>query len=280
MARASEGTWYRSSAPGLNGRPRVVVNRLSDGRFHFLYDDLTEFTIASDGRQVRASWPDTSTLDDTATYLGPVLGFVLRLRGVTCLHASAAAVGDAAIAFVGGAAAGKSTTIAALARRGLPVLTDDLLALAEEAGRFLVQPGLPRVLLWPESAKALWDTPDALPRIVPNWEKLYLDLSQPGYRHCDRPLRLTAIYILGERAAAADAAPVIEPLQGTHALIHLVANTYANYLLDNHMRAAELEVLGRLVSQVPIRLTKAPDDRSRISEFCDAVLEDFEKICR
>jgi hypothetical protein len=269
--------WFRSSAHGPNGRPSVEVLRLPDGSFHLRYDDLTEFTISSGGMTVRVSWSATSTLGDTVTYLGPVLGFLLRLRGVTALHASAAAVGDTAIALVGDPGAGKSTTAAALARKGLSILTDDLLALAEQSGRFLVQPGVPRVQLWPESAEALWDAPDVLPRIVPNWEKLYLDLKKPGYSHCDRPLPLAAIYVLGERASNGGA-PSVEPLRGTEALIRLVANTYANYLLDNEMKAAELAVLGRLVNQVPIRLAKAPDDRKRIPEFCDAVLEDFERI--
>lgn len=271
--------WFRSSSSGPNGRPRIEVTLLPDRSFHLRYDDLTEFTISSGGTLIRAQWSETSSLEDTATYLGPILGFVLRLRGVTCLHASAAAVGEAAIAFVGDAGAGKSTTIAALARQGLPVLTDDLLALAEESRRFLVQPGIPRVLLWPDSAQALWEAPDTLPRIVPTWEKLYLDLKQPGYSYCDRPLPLAAIYLLGDRKPGA-LTPTIEPIAGTEALIRLVANTYANYLLDNDMRAAELAVLGRLVNQVPIRLVKAPEDKSRIPAFVEAILKDFERIRR
>ena len=74
--------------------------------------------------------------------------------------------------------------------------------------------------------------------------------------------------------------PTIESVSGADALIGLVANTYANYLLDNDMRAAELEVLGRLVNQVPVRLARAPDDRTQIARFCDAVLRDFESIRR
>ncbi len=268
---------HRSPPGASDGPPAVEVHRLSDGGFHFRYADETEFTVGRDGRLLRASWPSTSTLEETATYLAPILGFVLRLLGVTCLHASAAAVGGRAVALVGEAGTGKSTTIAALARKGLPVLTDDLLALSEEQGRFLVQPGLPRVLLWPDSAEALWDAPDALPRLLPTWEKRYLDLKGPGYSYCDRPLPLAAIYVLGERDPKV-AVPIIEPVSGTDAMIRLVANTYANRLLDNAMKAAELKVLARLVNQVPVMLTRAPDDRGRIPEFCEAILHAFERI--
>jgi hypothetical protein len=55
----------------------------------------------------------------------------------------------------------------------------------------------------------------------------------------------------------------------------LLANTYANDLLDARLRAGELEVLGRLVSRVPIRLLRAPDDRGALTEVCRTILADF-----
>jgi hypothetical protein len=269
--------WYRSTSIDPCGRPRVEVRRLSDGAFHFLYADLTQFAVTEGGSVVTASWPETSTLEDTATYLGPVLGFVLRLRGVTCLHAGAVGIGGGAIALVGRAGAGKSTTVATLVRRGLPALTDDLLALAEEPGRFLAQPGPPRLLLWPESAEALWGDPEALPRIVPSWEKRHLDLRESDHTFCSQPTPLRAIYLLGDRQPAMEV-PRVESISGTAALVRLVANTYANYLLDSQMRAAEFAVLARLVRDVPIRLITAPDERNKLPQLADAILADFETL--
>ena len=73
------------------------------------------------GTKLWASWPSHSSVEEAATYLlGPVLGLLLRFRGVTCLHASAVAIGDSVIAFVGAEGAGKSTTAAAFARPGMP----------------------------------------------------------------------------------------------------------------------------------------------------------------
>jgi len=268
--------YYSSPAIAENGLPTVRVYRTADGHFRLLYSDNTEFLVSRRGAEVHGRWADSSTLEDTLVYLqGPILGFALRLRGVPCLHASAVAVDGRALAVVGLAGMGKSTTAAAFARRDLGVLTDDLLALDDKGTTSLVQPGLPRVLLWPESAEALWGDAEALPKIVPTWPKRYLDLTQPGYRFCSEPLPLGAIYVLGERAAPGSKTS-IEPLDGTKALIHLVANTYANYLLDARMRAQELEVLGRIVTHVPIRLVHAPDDRKSVPAVCDAILEDFQ----
>jgi len=277
QAGLGDSPYYASISTAENGRPTVRVYRQGEGGFLLLYSDETAFVVDAIGTEIHAEWPGSSTFEDTLIYLqGPILGFALRLRGVTCLHASAVAVDDRALAVVGSAGMGKSTTAAAFARRGFGVLTDDLLALDDKGTTFLVQPGLPRVLLWPESAEALWGDAEALPKIVPTWPKRYLDLTQPGYRFCSEPLPLGAIYVLGERAAPGSKTS-IEPLDGTKALIHLVANTYANYLLDARMRAQELEVLGRLVTHVPVRLVHAPDDRKSVPAVCDAILEDFQE---
>ena len=91
------------------------VRPVAGGRyFRFRYGDGTEFVIDRPGSRVWATWPEPWTVEDAATYLlGPILGFVLRLRGVVCLHASAVAVGDRAVVLLGPSGAGKSTTAAA-----------------------------------------------------------------------------------------------------------------------------------------------------------------------
>ena len=110
----------------------------------FGYPDHTEFLIDRYATEVWVRWPSSMVLDDAAAYLlGPVLGFVLRLRGVTTMHASAVCVDGKAIAFVGPQGAGKSTTAAALLSRGCPVITDDVLAMHEHASEVLGTASLP-----------------------------------------------------------------------------------------------------------------------------------------
>jgi hypothetical protein len=262
-------------APG-SGRPYVVrIQRAGDGHLRVTYADGAEFAIDPTASEIFGVPGDQLTFDDLIVYLqGPILGLALRLRGVTCLHASAAARDGRAFAVIGGAGMGKSTAAAALAQMGLEVLTDDVLALSDQGEAFDVQPGLPRVLLWPESVGALFGDREALPRVVGTWEKRYLDLTRPEFRFGARPARLSAIYVLGERLPAGSA-PILTELSGASALMRLLANTYANDLLDNRQRAGELEVLGRLVSRVPIRLVRAPDDRRAVSRVCQAILTDF-----
>jgi hypothetical protein len=179
--------------------------------------------------------------------------------------------------FVGEAGAGKSTTAAAFAQRGYPVLSDDVVALVDRGDSFLVQPAYPRIRLWNSSVEALYGTPDVLPRLVPThptWDKRYLDLTQPGYQFQTEPLPLSAIYLLGSRSDRPEA-PWLEPVANQEQLLTLITNTYTNYLLNKSQRAQEFEVLSRLVKHIPIRRIIPHQDSTRLDKLLDTVLKDF-----
>jgi hypothetical protein len=275
--QSGETPFYVSPDGNGMGVPSLRVQITNDGGyFCFRYTDGTKFLVDRGGTNVWASWPRTLTLEDTATYLvGPVLGFLLRLRGITCLHASAVALGGRAFALVGPPRAGKSTTAAAFARRGVLVLSDDLVALSDEGGCLKAQPGIPRIRLWPESVCALYGAPDALPLLTPNWDKRYLDLAANGPLFQQLPLPLAAIYLLGERSLDARA-PFVEGLPAPEGLMDLVANTYTNRLLDRLMRAQEFNALGRVVTRIPIRRVIPHADPASLGKLCEVLLEDFQ----
>ncbi|MGH9801062.1 MAG: serine/threonine protein kinase [Blastocatellia bacterium] len=262
------------------GEPVMQAWDLASGEYvRLLYADSTEFIVDRYGTQIWVTWPQSQTLEDMATYLlGPVLGLVLRLRGLTCLHASAVVLGEQAIALVGASGAGKSTTAAAFAQTGYQVLADDIVALDEQAGGFLVRPAYPRVRLWPSSVEALYGSEDALPLLTPTWDKRYLDLMESSSGFQTQPVPLAAIYFLDERSSDSNA-PYIQPLPDNQKLVTLVANTYANYLLDKQMRATEFGSLGRLCQRVPLRKVTPHADPKLLPELCRAIVEDFQTIC-
>jgi hypothetical protein len=251
-----------------------VASYAAGAYFAFFYSDGPCFVIDRDGRQLWADWPEGYAIEDAATYLvGPVLGFVLRLQGITPLHASAIALDDRAIALVGMPGAGKSTTAAAFAHLGFAVLSDDVVALEDCRDRFLVAPGYPRVNLWPDSVRTLLGSEQALPRITPTWEKHYLPLNEGGRRFQSEKLPLGAVYFLGERDPGSRA-PVIREVAAGEALVNLVANTYVNYLLDRPMRHREFDLLSRLVTGVPVREIRPSADPSGVLAMCQAVAAD------
>src|SRR5437868_3940720 len=78
------------------------VARAADGHFRVTYAAGAEFAIDATASEVFGVARGGLTLDDLVVYLqGPITGFVLRLRGVTCLHASAAICDGRAFAVVG-----------------------------------------------------------------------------------------------------------------------------------------------------------------------------------
>lgn len=256
-------------------RDSLIVRR-TDAGYHFSYEDNTEFLVTPAGDQIFASTPPGATLEDTCTYfVGPVMGFVLRLRGVVCLHASTVVIGGRAVAFCGPPGSGKSTTAAAFAQRGYPVLTEDIAAL-DICESFCIRPGYPRVNLWPDSIAKLWGSPDALPAITPNWEKRYLELGNGAAEFYTSSAPLVAIYVIGERGWLQEAK--IQSLQPVEALITLASNTYTPYLLDTTMRALEFDVLTRLVKHVPVRRVSPSADIGNIGRLCDGLLKDYESL--
>lgn len=255
------------------GEPALRVFRVLDGKyFRFCYADQTEFVLNKAGSEIWAKWCEPLTLEDTATYLlGPVMGFVMLLRGVVCLHASAVAIGDEAIALLGPAGSGKSTTAAAFAERGYSVLAEDLVTLDDRGDCFLVRPGYPCIRLWPAAVKALYGSESRLPKLTPNWDKCYLNLSDNFQRE---PLRLAAIYLLGERRHDATA-PFVQSIERADGLMSLVANTYATKLMDKQMRAREFELLTRVVKNIPLRRVTPHADAARLNDLCTRIVADF-----
>jgi hypothetical protein len=127
--------------------------------------------------------------------------------------------------------------------------------------------------LWPPAVKALYGSETHLPKLTPNWDKCYLDLSE---RFQGEPLPLAAIYHLGERHHDARA-PYVEMLDRSQALMALVANTYATKLMDKQMRAREFELLTRVVGSVSVRRVTPHSDPARIGDLCDRILNDFSR---
>lgn len=265
---------YISRECHADGTPHLTVWTGSSGAHQLRYHDGTEFVIDEGAALVSVRWVEPLTEEDAAVYfLGPVLGFVLRLRGLVPLHASAVIIGGRASVFLGGAGAGKSTTAAAFASLGYPVLSDDLVPIIERDDEFFAHPSHPRLSVWPDSATALFGAANSLPRLTPTWDKRYLEL-QNGYRFHDVATPLDVIYCLGDGTQMPVSTSGHGALRPQEALMALVRNTYGNYLLDAPMRRQEFELLGRLAEHVPVRALSFGHDITELVERCRALADE------
>jgi energy-coupling factor transporter ATP-binding protein EcfA2 len=175
-----------------------------------------------------------------------------------------------AVALVGPSGAGKSTTAAAFAAAGTPVLTDDVLALRPgDAGAVVAYPAYRMLRLWDASERIVFGTAGQLPLLTPTWDKRALPLGEdfPFHAH---PAPLGDVFVLAARSGD-ERAPYTEPMRPRIACMALVANSYANYLLDDAMRAHELRALEALLRGRRVHRLVPHEDPARLARLVDAV---------
>lgn len=275
-AHEREFLWYTSDIRDERGNPLLKIWKgETSGDYRIRYSHGLQFRVDQEVSSIAfVRHEQTNTFEAEEFLLGPVLGIVLRLRGVTCLHASSAAIAGKAILFVGSAGTGKSTTAGLFVREGHPALADDIVPLRERGDSFEALPGYPCLNLWPESLEALRGSRHQIQEANPTGDKQQWALSVQDREFRDEAVPVGAIYLLGERRGNADA-PHVEGMSPQDALVSLIANTYANKLLDGGMRAREFELLGRLVNRVSVRRVVAHKDLMRLEELHEVILQDL-----
>lgn len=272
---AGEALWYTSDIRDANGDPALKIWKGKSGGNYFIrYTHGLTFSVNSAISRLHVHCVQPLSDGDIAPFLlGPALGIVLRLRGVTCLHASAVNIRGRAIAFVGAPGAGKSTIAAVFARKGHSVLTDDIVAIGKRDAVFIAHPGYPFLNLLPDSIALLSGrvaTSGPLPNPV---EKIQVRVDERDDGFQEEALPLAAIYFLAKRSDAASAT-FVSPISSHEALIALASNSYANRMLDAEMRVREFRTLGDLARSTPVRRLTAPARLPDVNGFYRTICED------
>jgi len=255
--------------------PTFQVEQVGNGEFFRLfYSNGTQVLADAKTQRIWGTCPPPLTLEDLCTYLlGPVMGFVLRRRGILALHASCFCLDGRAFALCGSAGCGKSTAAAAMAVRGASILCEDIAAVRERDGTFYVAPGYPRVNLWPDSAAYLFGDAHNLPQITPSWEKLFLGLDGKNTKFEKQERALEGIYIMESRTHAGNA-PRIREASPQEAVVRLIQNTYMNYLLSTEQRADEFDTLMKLAAAVRVKVLTPSYEVAKINAMCELLEDD------
>jgi hypothetical protein len=171
--------------------------------------------------------------------LGSVFGFLCHQRGVLPVHAAAVEIDGRAVAFAGSSGAGKSTLAAAFRRRGFRLLADDVTPIAMDEMRFL--PGLRRIRLWSDSARAAeWPT-ERLERCRAGLEK-FSQAFDDGF--VTAPLAPQALFHLSQ-AQSDEGSFMVNRLHGTTALKQLSRHVYRRRALA--VAVGKEEAMSRVV---------------------------------
>lgn len=182
------------------------------------------------GREVRLDIVPGAPVENVTTYLlGSVFGALCHQNGMLPLHASAVEASGAVTAFLGDSAAGKSTLAACLARRGYPVVADDICLLQDHGAGVRVIPVAGWLKLWNQSLQHLGQHAIEENRVFRSDDKFRLYLQQqpidPGQT---RPPLHNVVFL--ERNADPHAAPSLQPVSPLEAIAGLMKLTYAGYV--------------------------------------------------
>jgi hypothetical protein len=254
---------------GDRAEPWFRQLRLSDGSDYLRWAGLFEFAVSPDGRVIHARAVGGSTEAFRTYLLGQVLSFALVRRGMEPLHSTTAVIDGRAVAFIGDCGYGKSTLGAACLRAGYPLVTDDLLVLAERSGEFLAQPGPPRIKLFPHVADRLLGPARggrAMNHLTP---KRVIPLA-PGQAAPPAPLR--AIFVLMPSRARRERPRIsIRRLSQRRACIELIRSTFNPMITEAARLERQLHLAARVAERVPMFALSYPRRLSRLPAVIDAV---------
>jgi hypothetical protein len=242
--------------------------QFAPGVFQLSIDAVARYRILSGRRILVDPSPDARPGDVRVWLLGFGLGVALHQRGLLPLHVSAVRLDGGAYAFCGESGAGKSTLAAALHRRGLPVLTDDVGLAVPELDRVLLHPGFPRIKLWRDALSHFGMDHEPLIQDLSRADKYHLRLTE-GFHDAALPLR--RIYLL---ARADTERPLIEPVRGYAAIDLIRGQTYRSELVrDLGVPAEHLRNCSLIAQRVGIFRFSRPWRLDRLEASLDALLE-------
>lgn len=236
----------------------LSLARSSSG-YLFRFPDRTDFLVSEDGLDIRCR-PAADATPDTIEhyYWAQVLPRVLSHRGHVMVHASAVAIDNQAVAFIGETGYGKSTLAAAFGRQGAPMLADDCLRLALENRQVTATPFDTGLRLWPDSLKALFETPPALFPMAHYSTKKRLT---PGSQAKETPHPLKAIFILEAPDRCKANSPIkVAPITKRNALLNLIRQSFQLDVTDRQKNQNLFHRLADMTQHLPAYSLGYPRD--------------------
>lgn len=234
-------------------------------------EDVASFLI-SNGKEIIIERHSNISDDKVRLYLlGSCFGALLHQRGLLVLHASAIITNQGAVLFVGPSGNGKSTTVAALAKRGYRIIADDVCTLSfDEEHNPVVFPSYPQIKLWEDMLDKLKQTKTPLRRISPELDKYAFQVKD---RFFAMPSTLRAVYDLQVRE---NSILELELLEGSEKFRILLYNTYRAFFLDGlEMRPEHFKLATTIANEISVYRLTRPQIPFLLDEMVDLLEDDF-----
>ena len=196
--------------------------------------------------------------------LGAAMSVLLSQRGLTALHASCVLMKGEAVAFIGHKGAGKSVMAANLARKGYPLLADDVTAVCQREAAVTVIPASLQTRLLPDALSALGVDAAHLPKVhamSPKriWRAVGTDL-QPM-------LPLRCIYVLSQSDDIE-----IDPLAPVERFVELLRHAYlSRWSSLAHQAPTHFKQISTLANNVPVFRLRRPRQFSLLPQLIETL---------
>ncbi|PTS86567.1 HPr kinase [Sphingomonas sp. HMWF008] len=254
--------------PGAHGNLFQVSG---DSLVRVQFPRVGTFLLDSGQRVTVAAKPDAAPTDIALFLLGSVFGLLCHQRGLLPLHASAVDIGGRAIAFTGDSGAGKSTTAAALVRRGHALLSDDISVLDSSGDTLMLVSTSPKQKLWGDSLRALGLEAGARVRPQLDIDKFEHNASS-AFDAAPRPL--AAICHL--QTASDDGRPMLEPIAGARALQGVRHNIYRLQAAQEMGKEQRLFLQSATIAAtIPQFILRRPATLDGLESFAEAIADFF-----
>jgi|SRR5271166_421429 len=144
-----EGAWSAADAApiweGQLGDGQTLLVELADtGEHLFTYGDRALFRLDASGERLACA-PSEDGIAWQRVLLSKILANISLIRGYEALHASAVESPQGAIVVIAPSGTGKTALALALARRGWPLISDDILTLGLAPEGVRAYPGTPHL---------------------------------------------------------------------------------------------------------------------------------------
>lgn len=270
---------------GLEGEPDVVIRygvapaslpapvskrqlwETMPGRFLLSIDGVARYLVA-DGKDILVERRGGSDHDIGVYLTASVLAALLQQRGVATLHASAVETQAGAVLFLGRSGAGKSSLLAAMVKRGYPMMADDVSGVVLNAGRPTLLPAFPSTRLWADALSQLAWWPRVGARVLEDMDKHLTSIDELDEFHAfPRPLRACFVLFADDRSDVDLRATTFKD-----AFLWLNKHTYRKQFLVGLGRAANhFRILRAIAERLPVLCAMRPTHSFQLRSLAEKV---------
>jgi hypothetical protein len=162
---------------------------------------------------------------------------------------------------------------------GCPLLTDDILAVEKQGGRFIGHPGYPQMRLWPTETRRFLPHCRDLPKVHPQCSKRRVPVGTEGglgdFCRIARPIH--CVYLPERRAAGKGGKGIrITSVSPREAVIEAIRRSFMPRLVEAiGLQPQRLRFFAQMFRRAPMRRISFPSGFQHLPRVRDAILDDL-----